>query len=158
MGKAVLRKQLANTSSSFASAQIFRPWLRQKARLQSAQVGLWWCCFSFSFSFSAEEELSSSRRMSDESAGRARRKRDGDWEVCSERRDLWVWEFVEGGLRATMVLLVKQTHLQKEVALLEAAVVRAGRRRRSGRRRRIVVFGAGGCGARGQGEASMVVE
>jgi hypothetical protein len=42
-----VRKQVAKTSSSLAFSQILRPWLRQKARLQSAQVGLWWCgCFS----------------------------------------------------------------------------------------------------------------
>jgi hypothetical protein len=49
-----------------------------------------------------------------------------------------LWDVVVGGFRATMVLFVKQTHLQKEVALFEAAVVRAGRRSSSGRRRRIV--------------------
>ena len=41
----------------------------------------------------------------------------------------------DGGLRAMMVELLKQMHLQKEVAVERAARVRGGRRERRRRRR-----------------------
>ena len=44
----------------------------------------------------------------------------------------------EGGLRAMMVELLKQMHLQKEVAVERAARVRGRMRKRRGKRRRIL--------------------
>jgi hypothetical protein len=59
--------------------------------------------------------------------------------LCSSRAGRrWGWEDGEeegGGLRAMMVELLKQMHLQKEVAVERAARVVGRRMERSGRRR-----------------------
>jgi hypothetical protein len=87
-------KQGANTSSSLALAQIGSLYDRQKARLQDVQVRC---------ELDPEEE---EEEAAEEAAREKRRRREEEEE---EEEDL-------GGLRAMMVLLLKQMHLQKDVA------------------------------------------
>ena len=108
---------MVKTSVSFASAQIARRWERQKARLQSAQDRAW--------------ESRGVRRGFE--VGERGRRAGGEGDVDEE-----------GGLRAMMVELAKQMHLQNEVAV-ERAVRARGRRVRKEMRRRIGFRIVAGC-------------